>query len=185
MPYFTTYTGRRVDLLDPDPAEISIDDIAHHLAYQCRFNGGTADHYSVAQHSVIVSRLVPTELAIKGLMHDAAEAYTGDLSSVMKRALSPSALAEFKAIDARITRAIEEALGVDLTHSPVVKHFDRMLLRAESEMLGGAVEEIFELPVPTFGRIEPWAPRRAERLFREAFEALTEPAVLPRLAFAA
>jgi hypothetical protein len=73
--YFRTFTGRRVHSLSPSSDEIDIDDIAHSLAYQCRFLGHTDGFYSVAQHSVLVSQMVPEQDALWGLLHDAAEAY--------------------------------------------------------------------------------------------------------------
>ena len=79
-----TASGRLVDLAHPDPDSICVEDIAHHLSHLCRYAGATRDFYSVAQHSVLVSR----HPAVQGyepeaLLHDAAEAYTGDLTVPM------------------------------------------------------------------------------------------------------
>ncbi len=82
-----TYSGKLVNVLDPAPEDISIEDIAHSLSQTNRFNGHTSFPYSVAQHSVMVSRVVAKEiprLALLGLLHDAAEAYTGDIISPIK-----------------------------------------------------------------------------------------------------
>ncbi|HKK06533.1 MAG TPA: hypothetical protein VKA50_11875 [Gammaproteobacteria bacterium] len=84
MSWILTYTGRRVDLLDPDPATIEPEDIAHALSNMCRFNGHCRHFYSVAEHSWHVALLVSRENALQGLMHDAAEAYVADITRPLK-----------------------------------------------------------------------------------------------------
>ena len=83
--YFRTYTGRHVHPLCPSPEEIDIQDVAHSLSQMCRFVGHTDGFYSVAQHSVLVSELVPGRDALWGLLHDASEAYLCDLPAPIKR----------------------------------------------------------------------------------------------------
>ena len=78
MTWTQTFTGKKFDIFNPDPAAICIEDIAHHLSQINRFNGGTPFPYSVAQHSIMVSRLCPAGHELAGLLHDAAEAYIGD-----------------------------------------------------------------------------------------------------------
>lgn len=73
-----------IDLLNPDPFALSINDIAHALAHLCRFGGHVKEYYSVANHSLLVSLNVPAEDALAGLMHDATEAYCGDLVGPLK-----------------------------------------------------------------------------------------------------
>lgn len=85
--WFCTASGRRVHVLDPKPDEIVIDDIAHALSNLCRFGGHSRDFYSVAQHSVIVSQNVPEKIAREALLHDAAEAYLGDVIRPLKQSL--------------------------------------------------------------------------------------------------
>lgn len=85
-------SGLRVDLLDPEETSIDLHDIAHGLSNICRFTGQTSVFYSVAEHCMHVSTIVEARtgdprLAIGGLLHDAHEAYTGDISSPMKAAL--------------------------------------------------------------------------------------------------
>ena len=82
--YLLTYSGKYVNLLDPDPACIDIIDIAHALSQINRFGGHTRTQYSVAQHCIHLSRLLPAESRLHGLLHDAAEAYLGDLVSPLK-----------------------------------------------------------------------------------------------------
>lgn len=80
-----TYTGRAVNPLTMAPGEIHIADIAHSLALQCRYNGHSSGFYSVARHSILVAeRLKGTEHELAGLLHDAAEAYLGDLVRPLK-----------------------------------------------------------------------------------------------------
>jgi len=84
VPAVSTKSGRRVALLNPSPSQIVIGDIAHGLAHQCRFNGQTSKFYSVAQHSVLVASILPRELRLAGLLHDASETYLGDVVQPLK-----------------------------------------------------------------------------------------------------
>lgn len=80
-----TYTGRKFSLSDPDPADVDIIDIAVGLSRICRWAGQGAYFLSVAEHSVAMSRMVTRKSALQALMHDAAEAYIGDISRPMKK----------------------------------------------------------------------------------------------------
>lgn len=81
---FNTASGRIVDLKNPSEDNICIDDIANALSKICRFGGNTNKFYSVAQHSVLVSKLVDPEFAKEALLHDASEAYLGDVIKPLK-----------------------------------------------------------------------------------------------------
>lgn len=83
-PWVETASGKRFQLENPDPLTVSIADITEALAKQARYNGHLPVFYSVAQHAVIVSELLPHRLAIYGLLHDAHEAYLGDIVSPVK-----------------------------------------------------------------------------------------------------
>ena len=83
--WFTTYTGKKFHIFDPSLDEIDIADIAHSLSLICRYGGHLPEHYSVAQHSVLVSNLVPENIALEALLHDAEEAYTGDMIRPFKK----------------------------------------------------------------------------------------------------
>ncbi|MDP3133715.1 MAG: phosphohydrolase, partial [Burkholderiaceae bacterium] len=82
--YISTFKGNRFYPAEPRIDGIDIEDIAHGLAYQCRFNGQTSAFYSVAQHSLMVADLVPPALRRAALLHDAAEAYLGDMVKPLK-----------------------------------------------------------------------------------------------------
>ena len=85
--FISTFLGNRFYPQNPCVEDIDIEDIAHGLAYTCRFNGQSTAFYSVAQHSLMVADLVADELKLEALMHDAAEAYLGDVVKPLKEAL--------------------------------------------------------------------------------------------------
>ena len=110
-------SGRRLDLLDPTPVDIEIEDIAHGLAFVARWNGQTMGDYaySVAEHSLLVedifSRLVPTaesKWRMAALLHDAPEYVIGDMISPVKAAVGPG----YSALDDRLTAAIHIRFGL-------------------------------------------------------------------------
>lgn len=115
MPWMLTHTGAAVDLRHLEPSTLSALDIAHSLANTLRFNGHTVRPYSVAEHSLLVVEIMQREWGIfhqvalhAGLMHDAHEAYCGDLSSPMKQLLGPIWQAE----EDRIQRAVLQRFGL-------------------------------------------------------------------------
>jgi len=98
--WILTHTGRRVQLDEPDPDVVCLDDIAHALARITRFTGHGHAPLSVAQHCCMVSARCPNEAGAWGLLHDAHEAYIGDISSPMGRLIdwwAPGKLAALKA----------------------------------------------------------------------------------------
>src|SRR4051812_41614297 len=122
MSWIKTFSGR-FDFLKLDPNEINIKDIAHALAHTCRFNGHCKKFYSVAQHSVYVSQIVPEVDAPAGLMHDATEAYIGDMTRPLK-AMFP----EFGALEDRLWRRIAGKFGLPAELPETVKHADDLAL---------------------------------------------------------
>lgn len=109
--WFITYSGVQFWPMDPRPEEVRIEDIAHALSRVCRYGGHCLDWYSVAQHSVLVSQLVGQQLAFEGLMHDAEEAYTGDMIRPVKVGLRDATPA-FDEMADRLTAAIRVAFGM-------------------------------------------------------------------------
>ena len=132
-PYLQTVSGRWVNPFDPDPEQIDASDIARALANQCRFGGHSRVFYSVAQHSVIVSQLVEqhggdVEDVFAALMHDASEAYLGDMPHPLKHR-SPLGAA-FKAAEDHLEEAIRDRFRIK-ADVPEIKRADRALLATE------------------------------------------------------
>ena len=132
-----TFTGRMVDPCNPDPADIDIEDVAHALSHLCRFTGHASTFYSVAQHSLFVSnwlahRGAKPVLQLAGLLHDASEAYLGDLNTPAKLQLRDYQLAE-----GRVQQAVAEAFGLDpsLLSCASVKEADKAAYDAEKAVL--------------------------------------------------
>lgn len=128
-----TFTGCTFYVLDPRPEDVCIEDIAHHLSLICRFGGATPTLYSVAQHSVIVSAILdtpeaPVDRVLWGLLHDAAEAYVGDMVWPMKRAPE---LAAFSAIEERVMHVIAQHFGLSWPEPREVKQADLIALATE------------------------------------------------------
>ena len=110
-------SGRRLDLLDPTPLDIEIEDIAHGLAFVARWNGQTyGDYaYSVAEHSLLVEEIfsrqhpdAPAKWRLAALLHDAPEYVIGDMISPVKAAVGPG----YGALDDRLTAAIHLRFGL-------------------------------------------------------------------------
>lgn len=129
-PWIMTYTGRIVNPLDLKPEEICIEDIAHGLALVNRFAGHTAKPISVAQHSVYVSRLVDgTPFTMQGLLHDASEAYLGDVTKWVK---ADAAFAVYRVAEALIQRLIYEKFKCTHKMSAEVARADRVMVMHEA-----------------------------------------------------
>ena len=171
MPAISTRSGRRLYLQNPSPAQIHINDIAHGLAHQCRFNGQTNKFYSVAQHSVIVASMLPPKLKLAGLLHDAAEAYLGDIVQPLKELLP-----DFGLIEARFTEVIGQRFNVNLQHHDAVKKADLIALATERRDL--MPMEIVEWPSlvgvnPLWKTIKPQNPDQAKLEFLSLYFKLT------------
>jgi hypothetical protein len=87
MTWILTRSGQKFDLANPNADMVHPADIAHSLSMQCRFNGHTSSFYSVAQHCYLVADLVPAEHQLAALLHDATEAYVGDMVRPLKEGM--------------------------------------------------------------------------------------------------
>lgn len=169
-----TFTGRTISPVAPRPADIAIEDIAHALANTCRFGGHVATFYSVAQHCVLASHIVPEADALWALLHDASEAYLVDIPTPLK---CTKALDGYMAVEALMQRTIFQTFGLVGELPGSVVDADAALLLEEADTLfqGGAGPQFDQLrgrvPRPPV-RILPWAPAAAERGFLNRFQSL-------------
>lgn len=132
-----TYSGRYLDLENPDPNVIGLEDIAHGLAYTCRYSGQCAEFYSIAQHAVMCSRYLEKhgqsiDVQLAGLHHDDAEAFLGDVVRPLKTLLQP----QYGELSDRMDIAIAECFGnrwpADALKIPEVKTADNWALMVEA-----------------------------------------------------
>jgi len=180
-------SGRRLDLLDPSPIDIEIIDIAHGLARVSRWNGQTKGAYplSVAQHSVIVERLVSRNAPkldrrwrLAALLHDAPEYVIGDMITPFKYALGGI----YRDIEARLEAAIHIRFGLPAalpdTITRAIKRADRMAAWMEATQLAGFSEaeaaKILRRPraTPTNMKLRPVSPDQAAEMFLKKFRLL-------------
>lgn len=131
-PWIQTHSRGAFDLLEPTPEQINIDDIGYALSMLCRFNGHTDKFYSVAQHCVHVSYLVPPSFALAGLLHDAAEAYLGDVTKPLKELLP-----DYQEIERNVERVIAQRFGLDYPMYDEVRAADALALAIEKRDLLG------------------------------------------------
>ena len=227
---FMTVSGRRVNLLEMRPDDVCIEDIAHHLSWTGRYGGAVEAHYNNGQHSVLVSQLVEAEglsphtaerrwgpsaadpspspedlhlLALCGLLHDGAEAYTGDITRPMKDALRFAAhfyglQSPIDVIEAAVEAVVEQVFelppwslrggpiapdgmlaGVDVHR--VVKRADNLALKIEDSILRPHPKTECPLPPELMEKLclqsrdTVWTREQAREHFLARFHALKGP----------
>lgn len=167
--------GHYVNLIDPDPDTLDLVSVASALSKMCRYGGHTPQFYSVAEHSVLCVALAredgfdDPDFLRSILMHDAAEAYTGDCVKPLKVILP-----DFQVVERAMEAAVAERFGVDFTfHHQGIKRYDNLMLVAESKLFwpnDSDWEGFSNVPVRT-PNIQCLTPQRAELAFLT--EALT------------
>jgi len=164
-PFIHTWTGGVFYLTDPRPEEVFIEDIAHALSLQCRFNGHIAEHYSVAEHSIMVSNIAEEEtkdyqLALTALLHDSAEAYLGDVVSPLKKLLP-----EYRVFEALVESCVALRFSLSYPFPEVIHRADKKALEQEFRFLA---------PFTKAGEYSfcPLLPKSAEKEFLARYEAL-------------
>jgi 5'-deoxynucleotidase YfbR-like HD superfamily hydrolase len=183
-------SGRRLDLLDPSPMDIEIEDIAHGLARVARWNGQTVgEHaFSVAQHSVVVEEIcahiqpgLEPKWRLAALLHDASEYVIGDMISPFKAALG----LDYKIFEERLETAIHIRFGIPAKTpaaiKALIKQADRACAFFEATQLAGFGHEealdIFDAPPPGYEmQIEPLAPAQAQIRYVQRYHVLSEAA---------
>lgn len=168
--WIQTVSGTVFYPLDPRPDEIHIDDIAHALAMQCRYAGHVTRFYSVAEHSVHVSRAVPEQDALWGLLHDASEAYLVDIPRPIKRFM-----AQYHEWEAQLMAVICERFGLPVEMPASVKEVDNRMLATERAVLHWPCEKEWDMTGPALPNvtIECWYPAAGKKLFLDRFWELT------------
>jgi uncharacterized protein len=183
-------SGRRLDLLDPSPLDIEIEDIAHGLARVARWNGQTAGAhiYSVAQHSCLVEALAREKMSrldrarrLAVLLHDAPEYVIGDMISPFKAVIGDG----YKGVERRLLAAIHRRFGLPAHSAPelenLIKAADRQAAFLESTRLAGfstaEARRFFGRPPPisvTMERdyLKPWPAETAQARYLERFRKL-------------
>lgn len=181
-------SGRRLDILTPSPMDIEIMDIAHGLARVARWNGQTKGKYgySVAQHSVLVERLVQTNAPqldqkwrLAALLHDAPEYVIGDMITPFKTALG----SRYKDIETALEEAIHLRFGLPAKLPAyvvaIIKRADRMAAWLEATQLAGfspeEAKKIFPQPrgLPATMKLVPQSPEKAAEIYLRRYHILS------------
>lgn len=181
--WMQTYTGRKFWPFDPRVEDVSMLDVAHHLANTCRYSGAVLRFYSVAQHSVLMSHLVESvdpSLGPHALLHDAHEAYHGDRIRPIKRGLamlSPILARRLTKAEERTQVCIEARVGLKLIDEDAhatIAHADLVALATERRDLMRPTGEpwVTDGVPPWIHTIEPLLPDAAEDMFLARFVEL-------------
>ncbi len=172
--WINTYTGRAFKPLTPSAKDIDIEDIAHALSHICRYTGHTKKHYSVAEHCVYVSRLLPKELKLAGLLHDASEAYMNDIARPVKY---QAAMNGYRKAEAKLSSLIDKHFGICLSKSEAsrIHEIDGEMIHIEAPQLFDKLNKAWPLRKSKFKvKIGMWTPAKAKREFVKRFKELTK-----------
>jgi len=164
-----TFTGKLVDLTRFTVEDVRLPDIAHALSCINRFTGHTVAPYSVAQHSVMVSRLCEPDDAMWGLLHDASEAYLGDVARPLKVMLP-----EYVSLEKQIQQTIAKAFGLSWPMPPAIKIADNRALIAEKRALMSVEHDWCIEADPVHTPINPYCWQQAKQLFENRFKELAK-----------
>ena len=169
--WIQTFTGKRINVFDPWYGDIKIADIAHALSNICRFTGHCQQFYSVAEHSYYVSQYVPRSMAMKGLLHDASEAYLCDVPRPIKPHLT-----NYAGIEHMLTTEIFKRFGLNPGIPDEIKDYDGKLCVTEGYYMMNGIDG-WELakkfkPILNFD-FQYWTPERAESMFLNRFIRLS------------
>ena len=169
--YLETFTGKKFHFENLAEGSICIEDIAHALSMQCRFNGHVGEFYSVAQHCCLVSNQLPIGHRLQGLLHDVAEAYIGDIVSPFK-----DKFPRIQEIEDNILRKIFEVFDCPFPLSKEVLEADHRMLYTEFRDLGFLEFQNKKpgTPSPYAITVTPWMQSVAKMQFMRLFTQITE-----------
>lgn len=177
--WMQTFTGKQFWPLDPRLEDVDAVDIGHALSMVCRYGGHVRRFYSVAEHTVLISRWLEAQgaswdVVLAGLLHDAAEAYIGDMVRPLKHHMPA-----YQAIDVKVSAVIFEAFGCPVEYAaelPVgVREADNRILLDERDALLSVPPEAWQQEgLERLGvQIVGWEPVFAEFQWAERFRELT------------
>jgi hypothetical protein len=180
--YILTSSGRWINPLNPKPDEIYIEDLAHALSNICRFTGHVRCFYSVAEHSCRISDAASPENALWGLLHDAGEAYIGDIAKPVKYQ-RPGFGTYYRRAQNKLDEAVISKFGLSMPEPEEINYLDDMFVHTEQRDL--MPEPIEPHPDSNYDldtysgplhpeRIEPWLPQQAEVEYLDRFYRLVE-----------
>lgn len=172
MTWMQTYSGEPFYPLDPWGSEVEIIDIAHALGMVCRYNGHCRRFYSVAEHCVLLSYTVDPEHALWALLHDAAEAYIGDMVRPLKHQMP-----NYMEAEDRLFEAIAAKFNLPGQMPDQVKEHDTRIVVDEREQLMAPSHlpwALLDGCAPLGVTIEGWDPIMAGEKFLARFHQLTE-----------
>jgi hypothetical protein len=161
--------GQFFDLLNPSNSEYDIDVIATALSNLCRYTGHVTRFYSVAEHSVLVSKIVPSKYALEGLLHDASEAFVGDVSSPLKKLLD-----RYQEIEYNVQEDIAKRFGLVFPFPEEIHKADKQLYWAERKAIAPAVDSLWHKEFRASRKVEPqgWTPPVAKKKFIARFNEI-------------
>lgn len=171
--WFQTYSGVKFFVQDPHLDDFRLVDVAHALSNMCRFGGHCRSFYSVSEHSLLVSYLLPPKLRLCGLMHDGVEGYLADLQRPVKN------LPEFKVfkdVELTLEKVLAERFGLPFPFPPEVKWADNVALALEIKQLMNVAEESdwnlwLSVDTPSW-RVRNFDPVEGKKLFLARYEEL-------------
>lgn len=167
--WMQTFSGKRFYPLAPHPADVDIVDIAHHLSMICRYGGAAKFHYSVAQHCVLMAECAPREHKLRALLHDAAEAYVGDMVRPLKksREMIGFGIAE-RAVELAVCNALKISYPIA---NDVVHDLDNRILLDEREQVMTVTDHDWSVEGESLGVIiDEWKQAYARQRFLRAYE---------------
>lgn len=159
-------------ILNPDPKLINPEMLANSLSKLCRWTGHCKAFFSVAQHSVLVSKIVPQEFAMQGLLHDASEAFIGDISRPLKVIMEELAPGVLKDVEETIQAAVAERFLQDFPWAPEVHEADTVSLATEKRDILDVTTAWVGLPKPLEETLKPLGPRGAKTQWLKRFYQL-------------